>query len=220
MLPTLCSQDWSNLYKNWTPDTPSDVGYLTNYFRQLPQARRSHQPTHSVAAIGKDSKYLTQTHGQSGRRFGVYGNTPFSKDSPWEKMYKGNAKMIFLGVPITKCTLRHYVEYCFMNDQLDLAKEKAQSREKYDEIKQRVWHFTSGGGVWPHINTLYVLERLEEQGKSRRAQCGEAELLMVEAQDFFHMAYSLLEQREEKALKPLSAKGRNFAAWMEDIDNL
>ena len=51
VFPTLCQKDWENVYKNWHLDAPSDVGYLTNYFRKLPGALRSNQATHSVAAI-------------------------------------------------------------------------------------------------------------------------------------------------------------------------
>ena len=66
MFPTLCQNDWKNVYKNWHMDAPSDVGYLTNYFRKLPGAKRSNQASHSVAAIGKDAEYFTKTHGESG----------------------------------------------------------------------------------------------------------------------------------------------------------
>ena len=220
IFPTLSSNDWYNLYKNWTPDTPSDVGYLTNYFRQLPEARRSHQPTHSVAAIGKDAEYLTKSHGQRGRRFGTYGNTPFAKDSPWEKMYKMNTKMIFLGVPITKCTLRHYVEYCFVNDKLDWARDMARTRAEYEAIRDQIWYFGRGFGMWPHIQAPYVLERLDELGKPRRVQCGNAELLMVEAKDFADMAYSLMEQRDKKVFQVMGGKFADPFLWLEDLDKL
>ena len=66
VFPTLCQKDWNNVYKNWHLDAESDVGYLTNYFRKLPGARRSNQATHSVAALGAKAEYLTATHGQSG----------------------------------------------------------------------------------------------------------------------------------------------------------
>ena len=118
VFPTLCQQDWAHVYENWYMDAPSDVGYLTNYFRKLPDARRSDQATHSVAAQGPDAEYITCTHGQSGRRYGVYGDTPFAADSPWEKMYKMGAKVVFLGVSIRYCTFRHYAEYLFNTELL------------------------------------------------------------------------------------------------------
>ena len=33
VFPTLCKEDWEHVYENWNMDAPSDVGYLTNYFR-------------------------------------------------------------------------------------------------------------------------------------------------------------------------------------------
>ena len=123
VFPTLCQRDFEHAYENWHLDAPSDVGYLTNYFRKLPGAKRSDQATHSVAAQGPDAEYLTCTHGQTGKRYGVYGDTPFSTDSPWEKMYHMDAKVVFLGVNINKCTLRHYAEYCFVEQCLKRQKK-------------------------------------------------------------------------------------------------
>ena len=56
IFPTLCQNDWEHVYENWHLDAPSDVGYLTNYFRKLHGAKRSNQATHSVAAMGKDAE--------------------------------------------------------------------------------------------------------------------------------------------------------------------
>ena len=120
IFPTLCKDDWEHIYENWNLDAPSFVGYLTNYFRKLPGAFRSNQATHSVAAMGKDAEYITKTHGESGLRYGMFGDTPFAADSPWEKMYKMNTKIVFLGVSSIKCTFRHYVEYCFIDECLKL----------------------------------------------------------------------------------------------------
>ena len=126
VFPTLCQQDWEHVYENWHLDAPSDVGYLTNYFRKLPGAKRSDQATHSVAAQGPKAEYLTCTHGQTGKRYGVYGDTPFAADSPWEKMYDMGAKVVFLGVGIRYCTFRHYAEYRFVEQCLEKAKETAE----------------------------------------------------------------------------------------------
>jgi len=224
VFPTLCSNDWYHLFENWHLDAPSDVGYLTNYFRKLPGALRSNQATHSVAAIGKYASYLTETHGQTGHRYGVYGVTPFAKDSPWEKMYHMDTKIIFLGVPITKCTMRHYVEYCFVDDQLTRVLEKTKSMDIYERFRRRIWYYASGGGVWPHVNAVYVQEQLEPMGKIHRTQCGNAELIMVSAKDFAEMTYSLLEKRDINALVPTGEKHmwhvEDTMAWLEDIDRV
>lgn len=198
IFPTLCQKDWLNVYKNWNLDAESDVGYLTNYFRKLPGALRSNQATHSVAAIGKEAAYLTQTHGQSGLRYGIFGDTPFSADSPWEKMYHIDTKIVFLGVGIRKCTFRHYAEYCFMEECLKHAENKPQ----YSLLKDQVWCYEkwNDAGVWPHINSEYIQKVLSQQEKVHKATCGDAELLMVSAMDFVNTAMKLLKEKEALAL--------------------
>ena len=100
VLPTFCQKEFSKAYETWHLDKHSDTGYLTNYFRKREGSIRSDQATHSVAASGKLAAELTKTHGHTHKRFGNMGDTPFSADSPWEKMYNLNAKIVLLGVRI------------------------------------------------------------------------------------------------------------------------
>lgn len=220
VFPTLCQKDWEHVYENWNLDAESDVGYLTNYFRKLPGAHRSNQASHSVAAIGHDAIYLTKTHGETGCRYGIFGDTPFSADSPWEKMYHMDAKVIFVGVGIRKCTFRHYAEYCFMEEYLERAKK---SRD-YEALKAQVWHYDrwGQGGVWPHVDSEYVLARLEKEGKAHRVQCGEAVLLMVSSADFVNMAYGLLKKRDLQVFwnDPSMWDVPQTLKWLEEVDKL
>ena len=74
--PTLVQRDFANAYKNWDKNrTPSDVGRITEVFRKRPEALRSDQATHSVAAIGPMAKFLTEGH--TARR--STGTTPLRK---------------------------------------------------------------------------------------------------------------------------------------------
>ena len=176
IFPTLCQEDWLNVYKNWHLDAPSDVGYLTNYFRKLPGALRSNQATHSVAAIGKDAEYITQTHGQSGLRYGMFGDTPF------------------LGVNSRKCTFRHYVEYCFVEEALNLIKD----RPDFEELKAQIWCYErwEDRGVWPGIDSEKIKAVLEKENKFHAVKCGNADVFMFTAKDFVDTAYSLLKKRD------------------------
>ncbi|MBR5157456.1 MAG: AAC(3) family N-acetyltransferase [Clostridia bacterium] len=205
VFPTLCQDDWEHVYENWTLDSKSDVGYLTNYFRTLPGVYRSNQATHSVAAMGKMAEYITKTHGQSGQRYGIFGDTPFSADSPWEKMYNLDTKVIFVGVGIRKCTFRHYAEYCFIEKYLKRAEKSA----KYEQLKRQVWHYDywDEAGVWPHVNSEYVQKVLESQGKIYKSVCGNAELLMVSSKDFVNTVFDLLEKKD------ISVFSENHKIW-------
>ncbi len=147
LFPTLCQKDWDHVYENWHMDAPSDVGYLTNYFRKLPGVKRSNQATHSVAACGKMADYITGTHGESGLRYGIFGDTPFASDSPWQKMYEPNVKTLFIGCSTKACTFRHLAEYIVMEEYLEKAKKAPITRRR----KKR-------SGITPNTrNTAYGL---------------------------------------------------------------
>jgi len=210
VFPTLCQQDWENVYKNWHLDAVSDVGYLTNYFRKLPDAKRSDQATHSVAAIGKYRDYLTETHGQSGLRYGIFGDSPFSADSPWEKMYELGAKVVFLGVNIRKCTFRHYAEYCF----IDKCLKKLEGHPEYEAMKARLWCYDRWNekGVWPHINNEYVKPLLDKDGKITYTKCGNAEIMCVSSTEFVDLCTNLLESDDYDAI----GGAEIMKAWMDD----
>ena len=197
VFPTLVQNDFANAYKNWNKETtPSDVGYLTEYFRKLPGAKRSDQATHSVAALGKLADYITETHGQSGLRHGPYGETPFAADSPWEKMYKLNTKMLFIGVTSRKCTMHHYVEYIFVDELLKQAEKLPNYKELYDEL----WYFgTPEGapqfGVFPWVLSEWVEGEMLRMGIAKKTLCGKAEILMLPARDYVDFCMENLRRR-------------------------
>jgi len=214
VFPTLCQKDWTHVYENWHKDAPSDIGYLTNYFRKLPGAMRSDQATHSVAALGKLARYITQTHGQSGCRWGVFGDTPFAADSPWEKLYHINAKIIMLGVGIRKCTFRHYAEYLYMNEQLRLLC----NQELRESFIARTWRYErwEEKGAWPHINSEFVQKILDSKGRIAYGKCGNANVMCFLAKDFVDESIKLLEQEQWEAL---SFDAELLAEWVNDLKN-
>ena len=190
VFPTLCQRDWDNVYKNWHLDAPSDVGYITNVFRKRSNALRSNQATHSVAAIGKKAKYITETHGESGKRIGIFGDTPFSADSPWEKMYMLGTKVVFLGVGVISCTFRHYAEYIF----IDKCLRDIQDHPDYNKMKEQLWLYGKKCGVWPHICNDTIYDYLKKAGKVNTTVCGNTTLICVNAVDFVDCALKALEE--------------------------
>ena len=220
VFPTLCQKDWEHVYENWNLDAPSDVGYLTNYFRKLPGVLRSNQATHSVAALGRLAEYLTATHGESGLRYGTYGDTPFSKDSPWQKLYEMDAKTIFIGCSLRTCTFRHLAEYMVVDEYLS----RAEGHPEYEALKAEVWCYEKyeRGGVWPHTLTLYVTDILEKEGKLKRTTCGEAEVALLSARDFVDLTVKLLREHDEGIMSTHLPKWSAEANldWMRRIENL
>lgn len=81
--------------------TPSDVGALTNEFRQLDNSIRSHHPIFSVAAIGKLADEITHTP----------INTCFGKDSFFDLLVKKQAKIVGYGTRLVESmTFLHHLE--------------------------------------------------------------------------------------------------------------
>ena len=214
VFPTLCSNDWANVYKNWNLDAPSDVGYLTNYFRKLPGAIRSNQATHSVAAIGKEAEYITKNHGETGRIPGPFGDTCFSEDSPWEKLCELDAKVLLIGVGPRKITLRHLAEYRILGKYLKIAKKYG----KFDEFKNELWLYErwDDGGVNSMINPEIVEEKTVHL--ATKGKIGDAECQLYGANDFVDLCEGAIENRIEGWMLPKTEEG--LFDWIDRIKAL
>lgn len=212
VLPTFTQKDFANAYETWHINKPSDTGYLTEYFRTRPGSCRSDQATHSVAACGAKARWLTQTHGHTHKLFGNMGDTPFSADSPWEKMYQENAKILMLGVTPRYTTFRHYVEYNFINDCL----ARIEGTPVYDAMKAELWQWCKPG-TWPHVDNMWVCAQMEKQGKVRTSQCGNAAFTCYDTKDFVDTTRHYLDIREPHALWDDFTKGSEgwIPAWMD-----
>jgi aminoglycoside 3-N-acetyltransferase len=175
--PTLCQVDFFNSYKTWHLDKPSDVGYLTEYFRKLPGAYRSDQATHSVAARGKEARELTWEHSLRGPHISPFGEYAFSDGSPWVKLCEKNGKVLFLGVSMLYFTLKHLVESRYVEWVLDQIEDPERKERALAGIKT----FDRESGAWPYYNSVRMQDKLEEAGLLRRTVCGKATLLCVEA---------------------------------------
>ena len=84
-------------------DTPSNVGYLPEYFRtQVAGVKRSRHLTHSCAAVGKNADFLIDGHEKDTVMIG--------ENSPLVKLTQVNGKILFLGCCLHSNTLMHGVE--------------------------------------------------------------------------------------------------------------
>lgn len=78
------------------------TGEIPETFRSRKEAIRSLHPTHSVAAIGAQARFLTKDHEKS--------ITPCGKGSPYCKLAELGGYVLLLGVGLQVCTLFHTVE--------------------------------------------------------------------------------------------------------------
>ena len=80
-------------------NTPSEVGSVTEFFRNMPGVIRSHHVCHSVAATGAHA-------------LDVMGDAihPFGEGSTFDQLYRLDSWNLFLGVSFSVCTALHSVE--------------------------------------------------------------------------------------------------------------
>ena len=107
----------------WNTDkTPSTVGWLTEFFRQMPGTYRSNHYSHAVAARGKDAKAFVSDHllregYQSPWDLHPWGKT-YGTHSPMFRAYTMNAKLLMIGVDYETSTYIHLVEVIHWNKRL------------------------------------------------------------------------------------------------------
>ena len=84
-------------------ETPSCVGYLTEYFRtSVPGVKRSLHATHSCCVKGKLADEIIKDHEKD--------TTPVGANSPFAKLPKVGGKVLMLGCNTARNTMMHGVE--------------------------------------------------------------------------------------------------------------
>ena len=107
----------------WHPDkTPSTVGWLTEFFRQMPDTYRSDHYSHAVAARGKDAAAFVSDHFRREGYQSPWDHHPWGKTygthSPMFRAYKAGAKLLMIGVDYETSTYIHLVEVIHWNKRL------------------------------------------------------------------------------------------------------
>ncbi len=84
-------------------NTPSQMGIVSETFRNMVGVQRSLHPTDSICAFGKDAEYLTNTH---------FNNiSPYNENSPFRKLCTIKGKILMLGTTLNgACTNLHTLE--------------------------------------------------------------------------------------------------------------
>ncbi len=94
--------------------SPSEVGRITETLRLRPEACRSDNPTHSVAAIGRQADEITAGHAGGEGRPSPWGELAFGHESPWQRFYDIDAICVLLGVDWEVNTMFHYIQSRFI----------------------------------------------------------------------------------------------------------
>ncbi len=212
IFPTLRQKDFFNAYNNWDiKTTPSDVGLISETFRKRAGALRSNQETHSVSAMGVRAQYITEAHNEGKPRIGMWGDYAFSYNSPWQKLYELNGKIVMLGVTLVYNTEKHFPEHKLVNDILDALP----SEELWQEARNKLVRFgddydPNGAKVWPLHDGLKAQAELEKLGLVKSTMCGPCKIITVDAKPFVDYMYDQLLNH------PKEWVSEGMASWIQN----
>lgn len=164
-------------------NTQSIVGLLPEMFRRRPGVVRSHNPTHSVCAYGKDAAAFVHEENP--------GGTPCGIDSPWHRLMDRDAKILMIGCDLTACTFLHGVEeWCGVANRIGrLVRYTLILEDGTEKIRQSSSHCAS-----PSENYGKIEPGLRKAGIARDHSFGAAPTILMNARSLYHYAAQCLRQ--------------------------
>lgn len=167
-------------------NTPSQVGLLTERFRQLPGVRRSLDPIFSVAALGARAEELTR--GPVAQCFGP--------DSFFGRLHRLGGKIVCLGCTLQVVTFLHYVERALGVDyRFDKTFRGRLRQHDGAWAESQVVFFARDLGRASESVLMPLQQRLEAAGRLAKTSLGRVALYAVSCADFFAQTSALLAQR-------------------------
>ena len=155
--------------------TPSTVGWMTEFFRQMSDTYRSNHYSHSIAARGKRARAFVADHLRRDGYESPWDQYPWGKTygthSPMFRAYQVNAKLLMLGVDYESSTYTHLVEVIHWNHRLTKDRKAEYIRLKRSEL----------GAFW------------DEEGRLRKGTVGDAVCRLFQIKDYVD---TLLEEVE------------------------
>lgn len=173
------------------------LGEIPSTFLRLPGIERSIHPTHSISALGRNAKYVTELHHRAPSTFG--------SGSPWQRCIELGGKVMGLGVSMGPVTFYHVLEDA-LEDQFPLA---VKLRETY-YLKCRDWANNLIEVPFRPFDPQIVRRRIdqprredlcryfwiefERAGLLSVGRIGEALSWFIEARRFYDHLYVLMKQ--------------------------
>lgn len=112
--------------------TPSNVGYLPEFFRTRFGALRSMHPTHSVCGVGPRAAGLLAQHDLD--------TTPCGEHSPFHRLRAADGQVCFLGCGLRPNTSMHAVEECVVPPYLFGPDITFRLRDQIGREHEQVYH--------------------------------------------------------------------------------
>ena len=155
--------------------TPSTVGWLTEFFRQMSDTYRSNHYSHAVTARGRGARAFVADHLRREGYESPWDQHPWGKTygthSPMFRAYAADGKLLMLGVDYQSSTYTHLVEVIHWNRRLTKDPEAEYIRLKRTEL----------GAFW------------DEVGRLKEGMVGDAACRLFQIKDYVD---TLLEEVE------------------------
>ena len=155
--------------------TPSTVGWITEYFRNLPGTVRSDHYSHSVAARGPGAAFFIADHRSHHGLVSPWDHEPWGRTygthSPMHRAYRRRGRLLMLGVDYESSTYCHVVETIIWNRQRRRAPDSP-----YQYLDRQAL-----GAFWDGL------------GRMKRGPVGEADCRVFDITDFVDTLVSEVE---------------------------
>lgn len=177
----LIRDHWPAYQKDITPT--NTMGATAEMFRKWPGAVRSDHPARSVAAYGKNAKYLTKDHDLSN----IFGD-----GSPIGKLYELDGYVLLIGVGYDK------------NTSLHLADVRAEYPGKHN-VTEHSAIMENGQRVWKAYDTLFVDgedfceigQAFEENCHVGKAPLGNGSMTLMKQRELVDFAVKWIEKNRK-----------------------
>lgn len=204
--PTLSQKNFSTALEDWHMDRPSDVGVITEVFRLQPGSLRSDNPTHSLAARGKDAADLVSGHATGKGRYSPFCDLSFGYESPWQRLYDSQSRygvpsyVLLWGVSTARNTMKHFAEHRSVERLLNGIKDEKLRQAMQLELKHNPPVEPPEGveQIYPFFKARLMEPMLFAQGIARKVSLGEGELILCDVQKMVPFMEYMLENEPEK----------------------
>jgi aminoglycoside 3-N-acetyltransferase len=167
------------------------VGAIPKAFFMTEGVERSCHPTHSVLAMGKNAKYITNTH--------VSCNTTFGEGTPLYKLIETESYIMGLGSDIAHLTFYHVLEDINKNFPVEvydkkefiikMAIEGGEKEFKIKAHKNQDVRIEKLNGTWVKA---YFKKYFRSKGVLKEGKVGAANCWMIKAKDLYQCIEELM----------------------------
>lgn len=169
-------------------NTASSMGAISEYFRKLPEAKRSLHPTESVACIGPNAAEFVNGH------FGAI--TAYQNDSPFGKVIEKKGKILMIGVTFDNAGTNVHCLEDAVDFPFPVYHPKLFSAQVIDE--NGTPHTVQTKVHNPEMSAKrycdYLIPVFEREGILTKHQIGDAACLLIDAQAMFDSLKNQLDQ--------------------------